>query len=128
MNYLLFAAYVIILCWLLLRVPFIKNAGLNPGKLLWLFLFKIIAGLAIGWIAIHIYGPGNDYWDINDYAKEESQLLITNPAKYFTKNQRETSTKGMAHWLGYRPPNPNAMFNNAKRALAAAEILVLLVK
>jgi hypothetical protein len=84
LNYLIFTAYFIILCWLLLRVPFIKNAGIKPGTLLWLFLFKIIAGLAIGWIAIHIYGPGNDYWDINDYAREESQLLISNPAKYFT--------------------------------------------
>ena len=83
MNYLLFAVYLIILCWLLLRVPFIKNAGINSKVLLGLFAFKIIAGIAIGWIAIHIYGPGNDYWDVNDEAWKEYQLLITNPGKYF---------------------------------------------
>jgi hypothetical protein len=82
LNYLLFAFYLVILCSLLLRVPFIKNAGIGSGTLLSLFLLKILAGIAIGWIAIHIYGPGNDYWDTNDYAREEFQLLQTNPVKY----------------------------------------------
>ncbi len=82
MNYLLFAFYLVILCSLMLRVPFIKNAGISSGTLLSLFLLKIFAGIAIGWIAIHIYGPGNDYWDTNDYAREEFQLLQTNPVKY----------------------------------------------
>ena len=82
MNYLLFAIYLIILSSLILRVPFIKNAGISSGTLLGLFLLKILAGIAIGWIAIHIYGPGNDYWDTNDYAREEYQLLQTNPFKY----------------------------------------------
>ncbi len=84
LNYLLFAAYLIILCSLLLRVPFIKNTGISSGTLLGLFLLKILAGIAIGWIAIHTYGPGNDYWDTNDYAREEYQLLFSNPGKYFT--------------------------------------------
>ena len=82
MNYLLFAFYLIILSSLILRVPFIKNAGISSGTLLGLFLLKILAGIAIGWIAIHIYGPGNDYWDTNDYAREEYQLLQTNSFKY----------------------------------------------
>lgn len=82
MNYLLFAFYLIILSSLILRVPFIKNAGISSGTLLSLFLLKILAGIAIGWIAIHIYGPGNDYWDTNDYAREEYQLLHTEPFKY----------------------------------------------
>ena len=85
MNYLLFAVYFIVLCWLLLRVPFIKNAGIGPKILLALFIIKVLAGITIGWISIHIYGPGNDYWDVNDYAREEYQLLFTQPGKYFTK-------------------------------------------
>lgn len=84
LNYLLFAVYLVILCWLLLRVPFIKNAGISPKVLLALFIIKVLAGIVIGWIAIHIYGPGNDYWDVHDYALEEYQLLFTNPGKYFT--------------------------------------------
>ena len=65
-------------------MPFIKNAGISPKILLALFLIKVFAGIAIGWIAIHIYGPGNDYWDTNDFAREEYQLLFTDTAKYFT--------------------------------------------
>ncbi len=84
MNYLLFAVYLVILCSLVLRVPFIKNCGISSGGLLSLFLVKILAGIAIGWISIHIYGPGNDYWDVNDFALEEYQLLHTNPGKYFS--------------------------------------------
>jgi hypothetical protein len=75
--------YLIILCWLLLRTPFIKNTAINSKLLLGLFLIKVVAGIAIGWISIHIYGPGNDYWDVNDFAKEEYQLLLSNPGKYF---------------------------------------------
>ncbi len=82
LNYLLFVVYLIILSWLLLRVPFIKNAGINNKVLLGLFLFKILAGIAIGWISIHIYGTGNDYWDVNEEAWKEYQLLITDPGKY----------------------------------------------
>jgi len=84
LNYLLFAVYLVVLCWLLLRIPFVKNAGISSRVVLGLFLIKILAGIAIGWIAIHVYGPGNDYWDTNDYAREEYQLLLTNPGKYFT--------------------------------------------
>jgi hypothetical protein len=68
----------------MLRIPFIKNTGISSGALLTLFLIKILAGIAIGWIAIHIYGPGNDYWDHNDYAWKEYQLLCTNPGNYLT--------------------------------------------
>ena len=84
MNYLLFAVYLFVLCWLLLLVPFTKNAGIAGKTLLALFLFKIVAGIAIGWISIHIYGPGNDYWDVHDFALEEYQLLFTDPGKYFS--------------------------------------------
>jgi hypothetical protein len=83
LNYLLFTVYLVILCWLLLQIPFIKNAGIPSRILLGLFLLKILAGIVIGWISIHIYGPGNDYWDVNDYAREEYQLLFTDPGKYF---------------------------------------------
>jgi hypothetical protein len=84
LNYLLFVVYLIIFCWLLFRVPFIKNTGISSKVLLGLFLFKILAGIAIGWIAIHIYGPGNDYWDIHDEAWKEYQLLLTSPGRYLT--------------------------------------------
>ena len=65
-------------------MPFIKKSGINGRIVVALFILKIVAGIAIGWIAIHIYGPGNDYWDVNDEAWNEYQILISNPGKYFT--------------------------------------------
>ena len=84
MNYLLFVVYLVAFCWLLLRIPFIKKSGIDSKVILGLFLFKIIAGIAIGWMSLHFYGPGNDYWDINREAWNEYQLMITDPGKYLT--------------------------------------------
>lgn len=84
LNYLLFVVYLVVLCWLLLRLPVIQSLGLDKKTVLALFLCKIVAGIAIGWVSIHIYGPGNDYWDLNDAAWKEYQLLITNPGTYFS--------------------------------------------
>lgn len=82
MSYLLFTVYLIVLCWLLLKVPYLKNAGVNGKLLLALFILKVLAGIAIGWVAIHIYGPGNDYWDVHDFALEEYHLLFNDPGRY----------------------------------------------
>ncbi len=84
LNYLLFAVYGIAFCWLIVRMPFIKKAGIDSRLILALFLLKIIAGVAIGWIALHQYGPGNDYWDVNRESWNEYQLLLSNPKEYFT--------------------------------------------
>ena len=65
-------------------MPFIKRSGINSKVVIGLFLFKIIAGIAIGWLSLHFYGTGNDYWDINTEARKEYQLLITDPGRYFT--------------------------------------------
>ncbi|HMK04589.1 MAG TPA: hypothetical protein VK489_10375 [Ferruginibacter sp.] len=84
MNYLLFVVYLVPLCWLLLRVPFVKRSGIDGRVLTGLFLFKIAAGIAIGWISLNIYGTGNDYWDVNKEGWIEYQLLISDPGEYFT--------------------------------------------
>ena len=84
MNYLLFVVYLFILCWLLLQLPIIKKLDLDKKTIIVLFLCKVVAGIAIGWVSIHIYGPGNDYWDLNHAALKEYQLLLTHPGTYFS--------------------------------------------
>jgi hypothetical protein len=84
LNYLLFALYAVLLGWCLPKIPFIKRSGLSSRLILGLFMLKVIAGIAIGWISLHIYGSGNDYWDINRDAWQEYQLLFSNPHEYFT--------------------------------------------
>jgi len=84
LNYLLFVVYLLVFCWLLLQIPFIKKSGIDSKVILGLFLFKIIAGIAIGWLSVHFYGAGNDYWDVNREAWNEYRLMVTDPGKYLT--------------------------------------------
>lgn len=45
-------------------------------------MVKIFAGLAIGWISLHLYSNGNDYWDVNREGWKEYQLLWSDPHEY----------------------------------------------
>ena len=84
MYYLLFIIYFFMFCWLLLKASFIKRSGLSSNAVLTLFLIKVLASIAIGWISIHYYHGSNDYWDINREGWQEYQLMWTNPSTYFT--------------------------------------------
>lgn len=64
-------------------MPVIRRLSIDNRWIIALFFLKIIAGLAIGWVSINIYGHGNDYWDLNDAAFKEFQLLMTHPGKFF---------------------------------------------
>ncbi len=94
MDYILFTIYLCIFCWLITKVSFVKNAGLNNKYILVLFLAKIIAGLAIGWISYNLYNTGNDYWDVNREGWKEYQLLLSNPKEYFTNIFKSQYTQG----------------------------------
>ena len=71
-----------------------KNAGLHNKYILILFITKIIAGLAIGWISYNLYNTGNDYWDVNREGWKEYQLLWTNPGEYFTNIFKSQYSQG----------------------------------
>ncbi len=110
MNYLLFIVYLIIICWWLLHLPVIKRLELDNRVIVGLFLCKVAAGMAIGWISIHYYGPGNDYWDLNDEAWKEYQLLVNNPGNYF----RNIFTSDYADGYGGMFSSMNSYWNDLK--------------
>ena len=96
LNYLLFVVYGVVFCMLLMRSSFITNSGLNSRMILLLFMFKAIAGIAIGWLSLHFYNTGNDYWDVNREGWKEYQLLWSNPHDYFTNIFRSAYPNGYA--------------------------------
>ena len=96
MPYFLFAFYLVVFGWLLLKAPFIKKAGLDNKLVLALFFCKIVAGVAIGWLSLHYYNAGNDYWDVNREGLKEYQLLRTNPQEYFANFFRSDYPDGYA--------------------------------
>ena len=94
MVYLLFFIYLLAGCWLLTRSGFIRASGLGNRTIVLLFLIKVSAGFLIGWLSIHYYSGGNDYWDNNRAGWEEYRLLWDNPYEYFTNLFRSTYPKG----------------------------------
>jgi hypothetical protein len=94
LEYILFAVYLVIICWLVTKISFVKKSGLSNRYILILFAAKIFAGLAIGWISYNIYNTGNDYWDVNREGWKEYQLLWSDPKEYFTNIFKSQYTQG----------------------------------
>jgi hypothetical protein len=92
-DYILFVFYLLLFCWLVTQVPFIKKSGLNNRYIVVLFLVKIAAGLAIGWLS-YFMDTKNDYWIVNREAWIEYQLLFSNPKEYFTNIFQSHYTQG----------------------------------
>ncbi len=83
MYYLLFTLYLAIATYLIMRSPFIKKTGLTVKIIVALFLLKVFAGLAIGWICQRFY-PVNDYWFLHNDGLYEYHLLMNDPHEFFT--------------------------------------------
>ncbi len=85
MTYLLFIIYFLFFCWLTTRIPFIKKSGLSTQWIIGLFTIKVAAGIAYGWFYEHIpnYTMESDSWKFFFEGKQQTQLLLTNPIKYF---------------------------------------------
>ena len=86
MPYILFIAYLLLFSWLITKSKFIANSGISKKLLVTLFLLKVFAGVAYGWMYSripehHIYA---DTWRFFYEGGDETDLLFNNPAKYFT--------------------------------------------
>jgi hypothetical protein len=85
MTYFLFTIYIIFFCWLITRIRFFRNSGLNNQWLIGLFLLKVTAGVVYGWYYQHIdnYQAASDTWRYFFDSKEETKLLLKNPLRFF---------------------------------------------
>ena len=81
---LVFIIYVIFFNWLITRIPFIKNTGLQTGWLIGLFSLKIIAGLAYAWFYMQpCYYATSDTWHYFELSKGETDWLLKDPVAFF---------------------------------------------
>jgi hypothetical protein len=85
MTYFLFAIYLVFFCWLVTRIRFFQNSGLNNQWLIGLFVIKIMAGLAYGLFFEQMpnHLASADTWRFFHESKTETKLLLTDPARYF---------------------------------------------
>ena len=81
---LLFIVYLFIFNWLITRIGFFKNTGLNQWWLTGLFTLKIIAGLAYAFFYLQpAYYATSDTWHYFDLSKGETDWLLKDPAAFF---------------------------------------------
>ncbi len=83
MGYLLFIFYTVLFCWLITRLKFFKNSGLDSRILILLFLVRITAGLVNGYISLYYYSVA-DAAEFHKQGITEFNLLFNNPAEYLT--------------------------------------------
>ena len=83
MGYLLFIFYTAFFCWLITRFKFFKTCGIDNHILIILFLIRVIAGLANGYINLYYYGI-SDVIEFHRQGIAEYNLLFNNPHEFFT--------------------------------------------
>ena len=75
--------YLILFCWLLTKIKFIKDAGLGNRVIIFLFLVRIVAGVINGYINLYHYAD-TDAAAFHHDGLIEYHLLIHDPKEFFT--------------------------------------------
>lgn len=83
MSYLFFIIYLVLFCWLLTKIKFIKDTGLGNRLIILLFLVRIIAGAINGYINLYHY-PDTDAAAFHQDGLIEYDLLIHHTKEFFT--------------------------------------------
>jgi hypothetical protein len=103
--------YLVLFCWLLPRMGFVKKAGMGSKMVMALFLIKALAGFALGWLSLRY--TNSDYWQQNGWGWDEYQLLLRNPGEYFTN----LFHSGYAHGFDGVLESTNSYWNDLKTNL-----------
>lgn len=83
MEILIFIFYLILFIFLIPKIPFFKNAGLEKSTLIALFLIKIFAGIAYArFYTLPKYYPGSDTFRFYRLSLVETKWLLANPAAF----------------------------------------------
>ena len=83
MDYLFFFIYLIVICVIINNIPFVKKAGLGSILIGFLFFYRMIGAVLIGWIS-YKYASKSDYWSLHNEGLLEFELLKSNPS-FFIK-------------------------------------------
>lgn len=108
LAYFLFLFWLIVLSWLLTSIRFVKNAELSSSIVIFIFLCKVAAGLAAGWLMhkdVH-----SDTWNYHHQALAEYRILFNDPKEYFTN----LFNTGYAHGYDGILQTQNSYWNDLK--------------
>jgi hypothetical protein len=82
LSYVLFFVYLLLFCWLISRLPFFKESGIDTRLLVGLFLLRIVAGALYGYINTHYY-TSTDTAAFQRKGIAEYYLLFNDTREYF---------------------------------------------
>lgn len=101
MEHLIFAAYLILIAWLVTRTSFFTASGLTKPQLVILFLLKVMAGILYGWIGVY-YGElaqMSDTWGYHFESVQEYRLLLSDPVAFIKGIFRNSYHQGYTRFL-----------------------------
>ncbi len=80
----IFIFYLLLFSWLLIVIPFYKNAGIGKWWLICFFWLKILAAFAYAWFyKLPKYYPGADTWRFFRLSIPEKKWLMKDPVAFF---------------------------------------------
>ncbi len=86
LNWFVFILYLLLFCYLIIRIGFFKNSGINKQTLLVLFLIKIMAALGYAYFyKLPAYHANSDTYRFFNYSITETDFLLHSPIKFFTQ-------------------------------------------
>jgi len=112
LSYLLFAFYLVLFCWLITRIRFIKESKLENRILIALFLIRVFVGLVNGYISLFYY-PVSDSRVFQLQGIDEYHLLFQNPMEYFTNIFHNNHSVGYGNFL----ESTNSYWNDTRSNL-----------
>lgn len=112
MFYLLFTFYLVLFCWLITRIRFIKESKLENRILIVLFLIRVLAGLINGYISLYYYSV-SDSGFFQLQGVEEYHLLLQHPLQYFTNIFHSNHNIGYGNFL----ESSNSYWNDTRSNL-----------
>lgn len=86
LEHLLFAAYLLLFAWLVIKTKFFTHAGLTESQLIIIFLLKVLAGIFYGWVGVYYGNLAQmvDTWGYYYNSLHEFNLLKSDPKEFFT--------------------------------------------
>jgi hypothetical protein len=96
LNILIFIFYLLLCCWLVNKLGFVKKLQLPVWVVLGLFLLKVAAGLAYGWFYTKMpdYLTQADTWRMFTDSLQEKEVLLHKPWQFFLDIFRDPYAKG----------------------------------
>ncbi len=98
-NVFLFTVLFVLLGWLICRSRFVAACGLSSKTLLLLYSIKVFAACAVCFSAHIFFNDNTDYNGFNTAGISEYELLMSQPAKFFT-DIFQTAYKNYGNVLG----------------------------